>query len=233
MWWGLWPPAAVGTEEMLAGAPSGLALWPKFRFECAVPEGREAQSGCTWPALLAIPADSLDSSLILAIAVASWDFWRPRTLKVARERVWCLDEALAVKVGLSGERVAWAREDERGCSLAELEDDERREADLRRLEPKSATEEAKLCREECVLRCDGELVETGSDSSTGGTGVTDLAGWGVLLRGGRSAPSLLRERSRRKMEGFRGRNECEDAPEVEVGAVEEDTIRGQGRERLW
>lgn len=142
------------------------------------------------------------------------------------------DEALAAKVGFSGERVAWARDDDgSGCSLAELDDEERREAERRKLEPKSATDDAKLCREECFPRCVGELFETTSDSSIGGTGVTDLVGWGVLLRGGRSAPSLLRDLSRRKSEGLRGRNECEVAPEVEVGAVEEETMipRPRGR----
>lgn len=231
---GLWPPVVGGTEGMFAGAPRGPLLWPKFMFECAVPEGRDAHSWCVAGTLLVIPKGVLGASGSGPTpALASWDFWRPR-VKVASERV-CLDEALGGKVGFSGEMVAWAREDERGCSLAEFDDEERREADLRRLEPKSATEEAKLCREECVLRCDGELLETASDSSMGGTGVTDRVGWGVLLRGGRSAPSLLRDLSRRKSDGLRGRNE--DAPVVEVGAVEEETMmprpRGQGRERLW
>lgn len=213
---------------MLAGAPRGWLLWPKFRLECAVPGGREAHNGCTAGALLAIPEDGLGSSGSLPIpALASWDFWRPR-VKWAIERV-CLDEALGGNVGLSGERVAWARDELRRCSLAELEDEERREADLRKLDPKSVTEEAKLWREECALRCDGDLFETTSDSSMGGTGVTDRLGCGVLLRGGRSAPSLLRERSRRKREGLRERND-----EDEAGAVEEETMiaRGQGRERL-
>lgn len=53
----------------MAGAPRAVLFWPKAKFECAVPDGREAHMPCVAPTVLAIPG--VLGSLATAAALAS------------------------------------------------------------------------------------------------------------------------------------------------------------------
>lgn len=91
--------------------------------------------------------------------------------------------------------------------VMELEE-ERMEAERRRLEPRSETDDAKLWR--FFLDGESETEWGASDSSmVGGSGVVDLWGMGVWLRDeGSLLEAALRDersRSRRRIEGLRGR----------------------------